>query len=697
MAVTLSLSNANRYSLIQFRFWYNARGTPTRWTRLTPMANAMRRHTRALAAVAVLLAALLPIQVSADDAPAAMIVFDGSGSMWGRLDGDKKSAKFELAREALRSALTVVQPSTKAGLMSFGHRRSGDCNDIEVISPTADLTDPARLMTPLDKLNPRGKGPVAEALRQAAAALGKRTPASIILIHDNADNCRQDACDAATEIAAANPMLKINLVALGIDDDELSRMSCVAKTTGGQVFPARTASDVPAAVTGAVKIALLDPAATLAPPRASAVPPVAAPPPPSVPSLTVSARLAAGSQPLAVPVKWRIYKSGSDTPTAQAAAPVFSSELAPGSYTVEASVGFATVRKPVDVGTGPTRLDLPLDAAALRVNVKDLANGPASQSAVVTLMTEAAAAQRTIRPMWIGQPQDADFILPAGTYVLRINDGITSRTEQIALTAGSVLSKDIVMGTGRLDLTASAMPDGPPLDGVTFLIARDDPESPDGRREIARSAALSPSFTLPAGTYYVTARTGSAEIRQRVGIGAGDTVKRQISFGLANLIVTPTLQGARADASSPTKALMLTRILSLDGEPREVARSNAAIPEVSLAAGRYRLEVTVPTLNLKATQDIDLEAGSTRRVALRLDAANVTLKLSATSAPAADLTWELRDAQGKVMLRSVLPAPSVLLAPGRYTARLEIRDRRLERPIDIAADGQPRTVEFAVP
>jgi len=661
------------------------------------MANATILRTRALAALAVLLAALMPIQVSADDAPAAMIVFDGSGSMWGRLDGDKKSAKFELAREALRSALTAVQPSTTAGLMSFGHRRSGDCNDIEVISPAAELADQARLMTPLEKLNPRGKGPVAEALRQAAAALGKRAPASIILIHDNADNCRQDACEAATEIAASNPMLKINLVSLGIDDDEVNRISCVAKTTGGQVFIAKTASDVPAAITGAVKLALLDPAATPAPPRIPTVATAVAPPPPSVPSLTVSARLAAGSQPLAVPVKWRIYKSGSDTLAGQAVAPVYSLELAPGSYTVEASVGFATVRKSVDVGTGPTRLDITLDAAALRISVRDLADGPASQSAVVTLMTEAGAAQRTVRPMWIGQTQDADFILPVGTYVLRINDGITGRTEQIALTSGSVLSKDIVMGTGRLDLTASAMPDGPPLDGVTFLIAKDDPETPDGRREIARSAAIRPSFTLPAGTYYVTARTGPAEIRQRVGIGAGDTVKRQISFGLANLIVTPAFQGARADASAPAKTLMLTRVLSLDGEPREVARSNAAVPELSLAAGRYRIEVTVPTLNLKAAQDIELEAGSTRRVALRLDAANVTLKLSATTAPVTDLNWELRDAQGKVMLRSALPTPSVLLAPGRYTARLEIRDRRLEKPIDIAADGQPRTVEFTLP
>lgn len=649
-----------------------------------------------LTAFACLLALIQPSPATAEGSPSAMIVFDGSGSMWGRLDGDKKSAKFELAREALRTALPAVSQSAKAGLMAFGHRRGGDCSDIGVISPVEALSDPARLMAPLDKFNPRGKGPVAEALRQAAANVGDADPASIILIHDNADNCRQDPCEAATEIAAAHPKLKIHIVSLGIDDDEQARVSCISKTTGGQVFTAKAAADVAPALAAAVKLALLDPGATAGAPvaanRTTAQPVPAVP----VPGLTLSARLTSASQPLAVPVKWRIFKAGADSPLVEAIAPVFTRELASGSYVVEASVGFATARKNVDVGAGPARLDIPLEAAALRIAVKDLADGPASQTALVTLMTEAAAAQRTTRPLWIGQTQDADFILPAGNYVVRIADSITERTEQIALSPGNITNRDIVMGTGRLELTASAMPDGPPLDGITFLIAKDDPDSPDGRREIARSSAIRPSFVLPAGTYYVTARTGTAEIRQRAGIGAGDTVKRQISFALAKLIVSPSIQ-ARIETPAGSRYPVLTRILSLDGEPREIARSTAANPELSLASGRYRIEASVPVLNLKAAQDVDLEAGGTRRVAMRIDASNVTLKLSNTSAPAIGHAWELRDAQGSVVMRSALPAPSQLVSPGRYTARLEIRGRRLEKPVDVTADGQPRIVEFVYP
>ena len=655
--------------------------------------------SRLAAFIALLVAATcflgIAYPAAAQEPPSAMLIFDGSGSMWGRLEGDKKPSKLDLARDAVRTNFATVPATAKLGFMSFGHRRSGDCNDIETIVPLAE-GDPARFIPPLDKLNPRGKGPIAETLRQAAAALGKSNPANIILIHDNADNCRQDPCEAATEIAAANPALKINLVSLGIDADELARISCVAKSTGGQIFDVKEAVNLPAAVTDAFKLALLAPGEPPSEPAPAAKPatPLAAPAGP--PTLILAAKLIASSPNLTVPVRWRIFKSGSDQPVVEATASTLTSPLEPGSYAVEASVGFVSARKSIDVAEkGPTRLDLSLEAAALRITAKDLADGPPSPTALIALQAQATSGQRPARPLWIGHTQEADFILPAGTYNVRATDSLAQRDETITLAPGNVLNKNLIMGSGHLELTASAQPDGPPLDNVTFLIAKDDPESPDGRREVARSASLRPTFALQAGTYYVTARSGSAEVRQRIGISAGDNVKRAITFGLAKLIVTSDIPALRG-AQSMTKPPVLTRILSLEGDPREIARSEAAIPELSLAAGRYRIESTVAALNIKSVQDIDLEAASTRRIAAKLDASTITLKLAA-STPVANLSWEIRDIQGGILLRSALATPSILVAPGRYTARLEVNDRRLEKPLEIAADGQPRTLEFALP
>lgn len=638
----------------------------------------------------------------AAQSPATMIIFDGSGSMWGGLDGEKKPAKFELARETLRQSFVKIQPTGTTGLMSFGHRRTGDCSDIEIIVPMG-TGDAARLLGPLDKHNPRGKGPIADSLKAAATALGKTPRSSIILIHDNADNCRKDPCEAATEIAAANPDLKIHLVSIAMEAEDVSRMSCVAKSTGGQLFEANDATQMASAITDALKLAMLDPKADApqAAPFAKPTAPEAAPSVPSgPPGIIASARLVAQSPPLAVPVQWRVLKTGTDTVVAQAVGSTLTLPLDAGSYTLEGSVGFATARKPIDVqAKGPTRIDLSLEAAALRIAVQDLKDSPNQPGAIVTLNSGAPTPTQMLKPLWIGRALDADFIVPAGNYVIKVSDSLAVRDEAITLAAGNIQNKTIVMGSGRLELAASAKADGDPLDGVTFYIAKDDPESPDGRLEIARSSATRPSFVLAAGTYYVTARMGTAEVRQRIGIGAGDQVKRIMPFGLARLQVAAELPAARKDTSPLARMAIHTRIFSLEGEPRELAYQSALSPEFNLAAGRYRIEATIGALNVKATQDVDLKAGSTRRVALKLDANTVKLKLAPSQKPAqpTDVFWELRDSQGGLVMRSSQLTPDIVVAPGRYTARLEVQDRRVEKSIDVAADGQPRVIEFALP
>lgn len=670
----------------------------------------------AFLAIAVMTAlATLALHAQTAGPPSVMIIFDGSGSMWGRLDGDKK-AKVDLAREALRVALAKMPASVRSGLMSFGHRRSGDCSDIEVMVPVGE-GDGARIMTPLDKFNPRGKGPITGAIREAAKALGSNPAASIVLIHDNADNCRQDPCEAAAEIAESSPKLKIHLVPLGLDPDELERSVCIAKITGGQVFDVKDAAGVPTAIGAAIALAIRDGGGGGDPPAAVGGPTIPQPgagPIAGPPGLRLEAKLGAKPVPAGSPVHWRVVTSGSkglDRPAGAAGygepAPVFEGSgnaitvpLEPGSYDIEARAGFASARASATVaGKGPTPVEVPLEAAAVRLAVTDLKDGTPSSTAMVTLRSgnEAGA---VARPLWVGPVRDADFVLPAGGYRVHITDSLVERDETLTLAAGDIAIRPIVLGAGHLELSAVAKPDGAPLDGVTFLLARDDPDAPGGRREIARSAAVRPTFTLPAGTYYVTARTGPAEVRQRVGIGAGDNVKQTLVLGLAKLSVSadvPASAPAGPGTTAPVRPTISTRVLSLGGEVREIARSTAVAPEFTLAAGRYRVEAAIGTLNVKAVQDVDIEAGSNRRVALKLDSGTMTLKLATPALVSSGLTWEVRDGKGALVVRTQQSTPRLILAPGRYTARCEIDDRRIEKTIEITTDTQPRVIEFAMP
>ena len=72
------------------------------------------------------------------------------------------------------------------------------------------------------------------------------------------------------------------------------------------------------------------------------------------------------------------------------------------------------------------------------------------------------------------------------------------------------------------------------------------------------------AFTLPAGPYYVTARTPSAEVREQIAIGAGDVVKRAMPLSLAHIKLAATLGGQPPPADKP----ITYRVVRLDGTAR---------------------------------------------------------------------------------------------------------------------------------
>src|SRR5262245_29568314 len=79
-------------------------------------------------------AMLLVLTTASFAADRAIIILDASGSMWGQIDG---KPKLEIARETLRSVLQSVPADMELGLMAYGHREKGSCEDIELIVPPA--------------------------------------------------------------------------------------------------------------------------------------------------------------------------------------------------------------------------------------------------------------------------------------------------------------------------------------------------------------------------------------------------------------------------------------------------------------------------------------------------------------------------------------------------------------------------------
>ncbi len=628
---------------------------------------------------------------AADDSPTVMFVLDGSGSMWGKLGSDPRS-KFEFSRDALRETLSHIRPDVRVGLASFGHRRRGYCADAEVIvPPQADGAQ--QIMTPLAKLSATGKGPLVQGLREAAAAIGEAAPASIILIHDDIDNCGQDVCAAAAEIARANPNLTVHTIGLGLDKAKQQLMSCLPRLTGGKLFDVQDAAGLSTALDRVVELAHLDAESPAAP--AKAAPEVKKPPAGAAPGLYLSAGLGPDSATLESPVRWRVTKDAPDGELIkEARAATLVEKLPPGTYDVEAGLGLASAHQSVDVkADGPTPLRVNLNAGVLKLLARP-AKGAAPLQTPTFTVTAMNGEQAAAAPLWIGREAQPEIVLPAGTYRVSAENGLAHQEQAVTVAPATGTTFDATLATGQLELSATrgnTADQGEPMtDGVTYIIYEDDPDAPLGRREVTRSAAPTPTFTLPARTYYVTARSSGAEAREQIAIGAGDVVKRTLPLALAHLSLSATLGSAPPPESLP----LAFSVVRLDGEPREVVRTAAKEPQLDLSAGHYRIEARVGATNVTAATEVTLGAGQSQKIALKLDAGHVTLKRAdEQGAGVGDVFWEIKDENRHTVLRTSQPQPTALLAPGDYIVMSETRERPLQSAIQVKA-GENRTIEI---
>lgn len=651
------------------------------------MTNALTRIALAALAAACLIAGPMLSPASAQEPRTALFLIDGSGSMWARFDspGDTR-AKIDVARELLRP-LIAKDAQTRIGLASYGHRRRSDCSDMEVIA--APASERAGVLEALDKLNPRGKGPLAEALKMAAQAIGPARPATIVVINDGIDNCRQDMCAAAQEAAKLAPGVPIHVVAIGIAPSEHPLLQCVTDATGGTFSDVRDPVGLAAAISSVTELALGAPTPAASEAKAQQTAQEAAATLPAAP-LRATLSLVPGGKPLDLAARWRIFKDGSEDVLREMTAAAISETLKPGNYILEAGIDGISARAPFSVDTDkPATLALALNGARLMVKstAKDATADPAHVPLVTIREARSAGGGRTVL---LGRPGRVDTVLAPASYVVAVADQHVRQERTVDLTAGSETLAEFDLKSGTLSLAAALQEGGAHLEDVTFSIQEDDPDSPDGRREILRSRAGDPSFTLGAGTYYAAVRSGLAEARERVAISAGDALQKVIVLPAAEL----TLTAAVGEAPVPDGAGLTLSIQNLSEPSAKPVRLPGPQFTGLLNAGRYRISARFERHAVSASRDIVIEAGKPVREVLSLAAGDITFKgPPGTGAVAGEAMWEVRDAAGKAVWHSAAAAPRVLLAPGRYAVRLESRDKLLEAAFEVSS-GSQQTIEL---
>jgi Ca-activated chloride channel homolog len=631
------------------------------------------------------------------DAAAVMIVFDGSGSMWGPMEGTRQS-KLVVARESLRRALAKVAPQTRTGLTSFGHRR-GDCGDVEVMR-RAEPMDMDRIMGPLERLNPKGRGPLTLALREAAKALpsdgARRT---LVLIHDDADNCQPDLCTLASELRGAG--VRAHVVSLGPKPEDVAKMTCLPEATGGRLFLAHTAEQAEAAIEDAVRLAstsvpTVSERGKPARPDSEASP---APLPPSDgrPGLLLRTLLAEGNEPIVWAMHWSITRTGQSGP------PAFEGRLAnpslalpPGQYRVEARDGAIAVAQTFEVGErGPTVADLVLNAGTLRVRAQWQKSGASIGDGVISVADAGQATPAGKAEAGTGallgsvRASETTFLLPAGRYVVFVEDGLVRAQRSIVVPAGSRGRVDMALNGARVRLAAAIRDGLGEIDAPLFSIAEEDPDAPGGRREIAQSAAREAEFVVPPGTYHVSVRQGGLEGREVLAVGPGDVVRRTLALAAGKVVLESRLAGAAQRIDDGVSY----RIEQLDAAEPVVLSTSRARPEFLLASGRYRIEARYQASNARSVREFELKPGQSLQLSLEFAAANVRLRLAGGAGTLSEPFWTVRDEAQRTVWASGQAESAATLQAGRYSIELETQEKHYRRVVELSA-GETRLIEL---
>ena len=195
---------------------------------------------------------LIPFLLAAPNAPAVeaseaplLLILDASGSMWGQIQGENKIV---IARRVMGGLVDGLEDGAEVGVVAYGHRREGDCDDIETVVPIGPL-DKAAVKATVDGLNPKGKTPLTRSVQQAFDALqGREGGASIILVSDGLDTCGGDPCAAVRAAKEQGLVFRLHVVGFDVAGEDTSQLECAAQAGDGLFLSAENADELSAAL-----------------------------------------------------------------------------------------------------------------------------------------------------------------------------------------------------------------------------------------------------------------------------------------------------------------------------------------------------------------------------------------------------------------------------------------------------------------
>ena len=173
----------------------------------------------------------------------AMIVFDASGSM-STTDRSLKVPRIDGAKRAMNRVIPDVAHLRRLGLIVYGEGEYNDCNTIELrLKPMPEAA--ATLLGEVANIDPRGRTPLTESVKQAADVLDFRNrPGTIVLLTDGEETCGGDPCKLAAQLKKQAKDLTIHVIGYRHETEGYFTSRCMADVTGGQYLRATNEAEL---------------------------------------------------------------------------------------------------------------------------------------------------------------------------------------------------------------------------------------------------------------------------------------------------------------------------------------------------------------------------------------------------------------------------------------------------------------------
>ena len=472
--------------------------------------------------------AALGLALPAVAAERAIIVLDGSGSMWAQIDG---KARITIARETLHEVLSTLPDDLELGFMTYGHREKGNCADIEMlVEPVTGAG--AAIAAAADGINPKGMTPISDAVRLAAEELlFTEQKATVILITDGLETCEVDPCALASELESQGIDFTTHVLGFGLSDDEGQQVACLAENTGGKYLPASDGDALVDALTTTVaQVVQVEPE------------PAPEPEPEPEPALDYNLKptvaLSEGGPDLdesSYDVTWTWYKPAADGAAGDYVGTAFGTDfegaLEPGDYILRAEVGYAQAEQPVTIVADDVAMPhLIVNGTILKLRPRPSEGADVDDNAAVEVSSGGDYVTTGFGAF--------DSVVPAGDIEAVVSIGEASVTRAYTGVAGETIDEDVVLGVG-IGRFVSEYVEGSPVEADIFIEILEAKKALDGsRKSVTYGYGGNQDFELPAGDYVVTYKLGGTTGEVPFSIATAELTEVALVLNAGVLAVT---------------------------------------------------------------------------------------------------------------------------------------------------------------